>query len=175
MKMKAMAGAALALALVAAPVAAQAGSGMGPGPRMGRGMRAGGPGAMERTPAEMVLQHREELGLTADQVRQLEAIQKRVAAENGPRWERLKAAFGDQAPADMTVEERQALRQKMQELQPVREEIRATNRKAGAEIHELLTDEQEATLRPLMHQGNRGGRGGGPGRGMHRGPGGGGR
>lgn len=175
MRMKALAGVALALALAAAPAVAQGGAGAGPGHRMGRGMMAGGPGAMQRNPAEMVLQHREALDLTADQVRQLEAIRDRVEAENGPRRERMKAAFGDVAPAELTVEERQALRERMRELQPVRDEIRATNRKAGEEIHELLTDEQEATLRPLMHQGRRGDGPGRPGRGMRGAPRGGGR
>lgn len=164
-----MVGALAALVLVAAPLAAQ---GQGRGPAMGRGMMRGGPDGMGRNPVAVVLDHRAELELTADQVRQLEAIRERVEAENGPRWERLKAAFGDADPSQMSDEERQALRERMRELQPVRQEIRATNRAAGGEIHEILTEEQETRLRPIMHEGRgnrqgpghmrRGGRGGGP-------------
>jgi Spy/CpxP family protein refolding chaperone len=159
-------GALAALVLMAAPVAAQ---GRGDGPPMGRGMMRGGPGAMERNPAAVVLDHRDALELTAEQVDALESIRDRVQEENGPRWEQLKAAFGEAAPAEMSVEERDAFRARMQELRPVREEIRATNRAAGQEIHEILTDDQEQKLRPIMHEGRRGpghmrrgGRGGGP-------------
>lgn len=165
-RMKTVAGAVMALALVAAPALAQGGQGRGG--MDGRGMRAGGPAGMERNPAEFVLQHRADLALTAEQVGQLEAIQARVQQENGPRWEQLRAVFGERSPADMSVEERQQLRDRMGELQPVREEIRATNRAAGEQIHAILTDEQDAKLRPMMQRGNRGDRGDRPARG-HRG------
>jgi hypothetical protein len=155
-RIRRMAGAAVALVLVASPVVAQgAGQDSVPG-RMGRGMLRGGPAAMERNPAAAVLEHREALELTAEQVSRLEAIRDHVAQENSPRWEQLRAAFGDANPRDMTPEERQAHRAQMQALAPVRDEIRATNRAAGEEIHELLTDDQEATLRPLMRRGHRG-------------------
>lgn len=151
------AGAALALALVASPLVAQ---GAGRGPAMHGPMR--GPAAMERNPAQVVLDHRERLELTEEQVERLEAVAARVQEQNGPRWERLQAAFGDVAPRGMSAEERDALRERMRELRPVREEIRKTNRAAGTEIHELLTDDQEAKLRSVMHRrrgGERGRRG----------------
>jgi hypothetical protein len=158
----------MALALIAAPLAAQGGPGRR-GPAMGRGMMQGGPEAMMRNPATMVLEHRAELNLTDDQVQALESIQDEIQKQNGPRWEQLKAAFGDVDPAEMTVEQRQELRQKMQELAPVREEIRQTNRTLMAGFHETLTTEQQHTLQELMSRGRAGGPGA-PGRGMRAGP-----
>jgi Spy/CpxP family protein refolding chaperone len=152
-----LASAVAALALVAAPLAAQAGQGRGPGhdrgPAMGRGMMQGGPGAMVRNPAAVVLEHRDALELTAEQVRTLERVQARIETENGPRWEQIQAAFGDADPAELTVAERQALRDRMRELQPVRDAIRETNRTAMDEVHALLTDEQETALRGIMRRG----------------------
>lgn len=159
-----------ALALIAAPLAAQGGAGR-QGPAMGRGMMQGGPEAMARNPATVVLEHRAELNLTDDQVTNLEAIQDEIQKQNGPRWEQLKAAFGGDDPAEMTVEQRQELRQKMQELAPVRDSIQQTNRTLMASFHETLTTEQQHTLQQLM---SRRGRAGGPGmpggRGMRAGP-----
>ena len=164
------------LALVAVPLAAQGGPGRGQGPAMGRGMMQDGPDAMMRNPASVVLEHREALALTDDQVTALEAIRAEIEEQNGPRWAQLKEAFGDADPAEMTLEERQALRERMEELAPVRAEIRQTNRTLMAGFHEMLSPEQEAELRTIMRRGPEGrpghgmrGRrhgGGGPGAGM---------
>lgn len=153
------------LALVAVPLAAQVGPVRGQGPAMGRGMMQGGPEAMARNPATVVLEHSEALELTDDQVSALEAIQGEIEEQNGPRWEQLKEAFGDANPSEMTAEERQALRDRMQEFASVREEIRQTNRTLMASFHELLTEDQEAQLRGIMRRGPEGR----PGRGMQRG------
>lgn len=175
-----VAGALALTVMLAAPADAQRGHGMrGHGPGHGQGMMRGGPDQMGRNPAAIVLDHAEALELNESQVQRLGAIRDRVEAENGPRWERLRDAFGEADAREMTVEQRRALRERMAELQPVREEIRATNRAAGEQIHELLTDEQLAELRPIMradrsgqrpggmhHRGPRGmGPGGGPGAG----------
>ncbi len=167
-----IAGTLVAVALMATPAVAQ-NSGQGSlgaplGAPMGRGMAQGGPAQMQRNPATRVLEHRDALELTAAQVARLEAIEARVTAENGPRWERMKAAFGGADPREMTVEQRQALRERMQELEGERAAIRAINRSAGQEIHQLLTDEQVDRLRPIMHEG-RGMRGDGSAQGR-RGP-----
>ena len=145
-----------ALVLVAGPLAAQGGPGRGQGPAMGRGMMQGGPDAMMRNPATLVLEHRDALALTDDQVSALEAIQAEIEEQNGPRWAALKEAFGEADPAEMTVEERQALRDRMQELAPVRMEIRQTNRTLMSSFHEMLTPEQEAELRTIMRRGPEG-------------------
>lgn len=149
---KAIAGVVVGLALVAAPLAAQAGQGRA---GMGRGMAAGGPAAMARNPVAVLLDHRADLGLTEDQVGRLESLSQRVAAENGPRWEQLRAAFGDEAPADMTAEERARLRERMRALDPVRAEVRETNRAAMDEARSVLTADQLEKLPTIMRRGPR--------------------
>ncbi len=158
-----------ALALMAVPALAQGpGRGMGPGQmgpgqRMGPGMLSGGPGMMLRNPAEVVLDHQEELELTGEQVRQVQTIRDGLEAENALRIATIMDAIGDIVPSELTIEERYQLRETMRELRPVREEIREANRQAGQQIHALLTDDQERTLFRIMHADRPGGD-----RGMHR-------
>lgn len=143
------------LVAVAAPADAQVGDPVRERPAVERGMRGAMP--MHRNPATAVLRHAEALELSAEQVRQLEAIEARVEQENAPRVERMREAFGErfmpENPRSMTREERLELRDQMRErfeaLAPVRDQLRATNRAAGEEIHELLTAEQEAELRAI--------------------------
>jgi hypothetical protein len=150
------------LAVIAAPAPAQVGEPVRERPafeRGMRGMRAGGPGAMVRNPAASVLAHQAALGLTAEQVRQIEAIQARVERENATRLEQLRAAIGDRPAVDrssireMSAEERQQvraqMRERMEQVRPIREQLRQTNRAAGEEIRALLTDEQHTQLREL--------------------------
>lgn len=143
-------GAAAAVLVVAVPLVAQQGPARQQRPGMGRGMMAGGPGVMARNPVSVVLDHAEALDLTAEQVETLNGLQARLEEANGPRWAQLEAAFGDADPVELAVEERQAIRERMQELAPVREEIRAANRAVMAEVHELLDEDQEAALRSVM-------------------------
>ncbi|HUG42366.1 MAG TPA: hypothetical protein VMM12_18015 [Longimicrobiales bacterium] len=146
-----------AVALLAMPATAQGRrGGAGPDGRPGWD----GPGSMARNPVTMLLERREALELTADQVRQLETIQARVEQENAPRIARLREALGDRPARDLTAEERAQLRDRMGELQPVRDELRETNRAAMAEARDLLTPEQATALRAAMRRGSRDG---GPG------------
>jgi hypothetical protein len=148
------------LAVVGGPAVAQIGEPVRERPALeARGMRAGAPMAMARNPAAAVLAQREALGLSADQVRQLEAIQERVERENAPRIERLRAAYGERQAMDrsrvreMSADERQQLRQQMhdrvEQVRPIMEELRQTNHAAGDEIRGLLTAEQHAQFREL--------------------------
>lgn len=136
-----------AAALLAGPVVAQ----QGQGPARGQQDRAwAGPGSMARNPVAVLLERREALGLTGDQVARLEAIQARVERENAPRIQQLQAVLGDRSPRDLTDEERAQLRARMRELDPVRDQIRQTNRAAMQEAREILTAEQQAGLRDTM-------------------------
>jgi hypothetical protein len=184
------------LAVMAAPAVAQVGTDARERPAFqGRGMMAG-PGIRAQNPGALLLERRAELGLTADQVRQIEAIQARVQQQNAARIEQLRAAHADRPERnfrDMSAEERQQLRaqmrERMEELQPLRQALRETNRAAGQELHALLTDAQREQLRTLRReqmrefrgqrgergagewQGRRGERrGDGEGRRPHRGP-----
>jgi hypothetical protein len=153
------------LAVMAAPVLAQTGQDRERPGLDRRGMRGGGPAANVRVPGAMLLERRAELGLTAEQVRQIEAIQARVQAENAPRLEQLRAEFGERQASErpargarqaMTAEERQAMRDQMRaradQLRPVMQEVRETNRAAGDQIHALLTTEQKAALFDLRRE-----------------------
>lgn len=154
---------AMVLALV--PVAA---SGQGRGDRMPGGPMMGGGGM---NPIGMLLEQREEIGLTADQVTRLEALQA--------EWQRV---------ADPTMERMRELRQElnddrremMEAARPMMENLREVTRSTMDQAMELLTDEQRAELREQrreMRPGPPGGQGGpgmrGP-RGGGGGPGGGG-
>lgn len=155
----------IALAIAAAPAALEAQT-----PRAERGqagMRAVGAG----NPAERVLQHREALGLTAEQVRQLEQIQARFTAQNEPLIEQIRAVrpeFGQMAGREgrlmregmrqraerMTPEQREQLRQRREQMaqaspeerQAMREEMREQMEKRRAE----LTPEQRQEMRERM-------------------------
>lgn len=136
------------MAVVAAPAVAQAEQETRERPAF-RGMMAGGHGAMVRNPAAALLERQDALGLTADQVRQIEAVRARVEQENAPRIEQLRSAFGERRGRDMTRDERRQMRERMQELRPIREALRATNRAASEEIRGILTDGQHEQLREL--------------------------
>jgi hypothetical protein len=156
------------LAVVAGPAVAQVGEPVRERPAFeARGMRAGAPMATARNPAAAVLAQREALGLSADQVRRLEAVQARVEAANAPRLERLRAVQGERQAMDrdrirqMSADERQQLRQQMRErmdqVRPVMEELRKTNHAAGDEVRAILTDEQHTQFRDLRRSERRDG------------------
>jgi hypothetical protein len=161
------------LAVLVAPALAQVGEPVPERPALeARGMRDGAPMALARNPAAAVLAQREALGLTADQVRQLEAIQARIERENAPRLERLRALHGERQAMDrsrirdMSADERAQLRaqmrERMEQLRPVMQELRETNRAAGDEIRGLLTAEQQTQFRALRRSERRDGAWRGP-------------
>jgi hypothetical protein len=166
------------LAVVAVPVVAQVGQEVRERPAFQSRMQY---------PSTLLLEKRAELGLTAEQVRQIEAIQERVRAENAPRLEQMRAARGDRPDRpvrgmrDLSATERQQLREQMRDraetLRPIQQQVRETNRAAGEEIHALLTEAQRAQLLELRHErraefrrGARGGGWDGEGRRPSRGP-----
>ena len=138
-----------------APAAEQGERMRGPrfGLRAGRGM----------PPLARLLEQREALGLTADQVARLEALQAQLRSEGEALRARLRAErpdradrpdrAGREARARLSEEERTALREQMRErreaLRPLRQEARTTRRAALTELREILSDEQEAKLREM--------------------------
>jgi Spy/CpxP family protein refolding chaperone len=142
-----------ALVLVAAPLAAQDGPTRGERPAMVRGM--GGQAGMVANPARAALERRADLELTAEQVSRLEAIQARVEQQNAAHREAMRSAMGDMQPGAMrmmTPEQRQQLRARMQELQPLREQAQEANRAAAVEVRAVLTAEQQARLQELRRE-----------------------
>ena len=155
-------GVAIAALLVAAPLAAQGGMGQGRQGRSGMGGMGGDADRMLRNPVEQVLESRAELGLTEAQIAGISAIRDRLAERTKAQREQLAAARGDVEPREMTPEQRREMRVKMQELAPVLQSFREANRAAMAEVHEILDDAQDATLRQIMsRRTDRPGRGGG--------------
>jgi Spy/CpxP family protein refolding chaperone len=147
---------AIALSLAAAPTVLEA-QGTPRAERAPHGARAGGIG----NPAERVLQHREELGLTLDQVRQLQQQQAHYAERNQPLLDQLREvrpAMGIRAGA-LTPEQRAEMRGRMQGIrggartpeQRAEMRERMQGMRGGA-----LTPEQRAEMRERM-QGMRGG------------------
>ena len=123
----------------------------------------------DHQPFQFVLDHRADLKLTDQQVARIEQIAARVKQQDAPLVARLRAALPEgKSPRDMTAEERTAFRQKMQALQPERDQLRDLHRTAMREVRDLMTPEQQTQWRTLMQQ-NRPARRGGQG--MHDGQG----
>lgn len=125
------------------------------------------PAAQPANPAGRLLAHRAELSLTAEQVKQLEAIDQRVARQGAELREKLEAVRGKPAGEplrlrDMTPEQRQALQARRAELQPLMLQLRALHVQAAADARGLLTTEQNQQANTLLFAG--------PGRGQGRGP-----
>jgi Spy/CpxP family protein refolding chaperone len=127
---------AIALSLAAAPTVLEA-QGTPRAERAPHGARAGGIG----NPAERVLQHREVLGLTLDQVRQLQQQQAHYAERNQPLLDQLREVRPSMGMrgGTLTPEQRAEMRERMQGM------------RGGT-----LTPEQRAEMRERM-QGMRGG------------------
>jgi hypothetical protein len=113
---------------------------------------------MAAAPAVRALALRAELGLTADQVSRLEAIQQRAQAQNAPLLEQLRASGFEAQRQPMTPEQREAHRQKMQER---RQATTPEQRQQMRERMQAMTPEQRASHREQMrtergHAGMRG-------------------
>ena len=154
----------------------------GDGPR-----RAMGP--MRMAPIQRLLEQRERLKLTDEQVSRLTAIQSRLADQNKPHLESLKAAHSDttarQRPerrterTPMTPEQRLERRQEMldrqkaflaahPEVSRAHTAIAENHRKAQDEVKAVLTDEQEKLLEQRMERQRRPMRRGAPDSGQRR-------
>jgi hypothetical protein len=121
------------------------------GRRGGRGMRGD---ALQRNAIQMIIEHKDQLALTSDQLGKLEPISKKLDEQNKPLLAELqKNRPGD--PRNMTEEQRQAVRVPM-------EKIRDNREAAMKEAREVLTTEQQEKLRQVMEEmrPRRGGRGG---------------
>jgi hypothetical protein len=150
----------IALSIAAAPVAVEAQT---PGAQQ----EQRGPGIMNA--AERVLQHRDALGLTAEQVSRLQQVQAQFAAQNQPLIERVRAARpagaqrerrqltdGQRAETrqrmerrmeQLTPEQREAMRQRREQLRNATPEQRQQMREEMRQRAEQLTPEQRQQLR----------------------------
>jgi hypothetical protein len=131
-------------------------------------------------PVQALLEARAELGLSAEQVVQLESIHARLQEQNQPLLEEMRAAapaggsqrgvgmrerMGAMTPEQreqmrehmgaMTPEQREQMRERMDrgvpaELQATVRQLRENNRAAMREAREVLTPEQQALASELV-------------------------
>jgi hypothetical protein len=133
-----------ALTLAAAPAVAhaqqQGNDGRADRPRAGarEGARPGG--RFGASPLQFLEQHGAELKLDANQLQRVKARDEQLQAANRPLLEKLQAARGQrgaQAQAD-----REAMRQRMQELRPTMEQMRKNSDAAWKDALGYLTKDQ---------------------------------
>jgi hypothetical protein len=147
----------IALAVVAAPAALEAQTprgerpaARGPGPFGFFGPQAGA------NPAARVLQQREALGLTAEQVRQLEQLQAQITQRNEPLLRQLEAArpaAGQRAGMQqMTPEQREQMRARMQERQTQVTPEQRAEMQARREQMRTATSAERDRLRAEMQE-----------------------
>lgn len=176
----------VAAALLAAPVSAAAQTAQPQpqgehqqhqGRRGERGQMDGrrGPGG---GPVQRILAQRQQLGLTANQVARLEAIQRDLQARNAPLHQQLEGLFPERGERgergeggrgerpQLTAEQRQQMQQRREQAEPIMQRLRASHEQALAQVREVLSDQQEAQVRQwLERREDHGGRGERRGRG----------
>jgi hypothetical protein len=113
------------------------------------------------TPLAVLLESREALGLTADQVERLQVLRDSLAGRNEPlvtrmlelrtRWQRERRGTG-RAGAVLRLEQNAALLGIREAAQPLNQQIQANNRAAMQEVNRLLTPEQRRRLRELVQE-----------------------
>jgi cytochrome c556 len=137
-----------ALTALTLPVAADA-QARPPGQgRMGEHMGSG-PGTM---PAARIIELREELGLTADQVERISGIQEQLRERNGPLLEQLAAAR-----QEMQADRRQLTDEERAQMQERREAMRDSMRSREALPDSMrgrapMTAEQRQQMRAQMQE-----------------------
>ncbi|HSL72682.1 MAG TPA: Spy/CpxP family protein refolding chaperone [Longimicrobiales bacterium] len=115
-----------------------------------RAMRAGG--QPPHNVAQVILEHKGELSLNADQVAKLETIAKRLEEQNKPVLDAMARQRANLRSGTATEDQRQEMRAAMDTLRNHRQA-------AVTEINTILTAEQQQQARQYMGQGRRGGAG----------------
>lgn len=121
---------ALALGTLTTPLAAQ---------RM-----AGPDSARFASPIATMLEHRQELALTDEQVTRLEQIDRELAEKNRAAREKLQALRADSGFAG------KSRREKMAAARPAMEEMRSNREAAMERVQDVLTEEQRSQARELV-------------------------
>lgn len=113
-------------------------------------------------PVDRVLAHRQELSLTADQIRKLETIDRKFDEKDADLIKKIESLRGEAigVPArEMTSAERDRMFANRAELRPLMEQLRTSHASAIAEVRDVLTTEQNTRANDYLYQGA------GPGRG----------
>ncbi len=142
----------LALIFAPAPLVAQAAQAPSPRPPVVR------EALEQRSPLAAVLRQREVLRLTPEQVVRLEAINQRMIEQNRPLVRQLleiRSAPGAPPrvpPQQMTPEQREEWRRRVERARPIMQQIRENNHRAMQEVREVLTPAQREQLRETLHE-----------------------
>jgi Spy/CpxP family protein refolding chaperone len=148
------------LTLVAVGLVAVAASAIAQGPGKGHGKRGEHKDHITR-----MIEHRAELGLTDDQILQLESVRDRYVEQNKALREQIHQTIGDRPRPDeslknMTREERhEAMKKRHEELlaqypdlAPVFDELKANRDAMRNELHSILTQQQQDKLQELHRE-----------------------
>ncbi len=123
-----------------------------------------GPGGAQGKPPsslELLLKNQQELALTAEQVALLEELQAALDQKNAPLLEELKTLRPPRpsGPPPSDTERMngpppnsEAMRERMQQIEPIVTELRANDDAAYQEAEKLLSDTQKARGRELITQ-----------------------
>jgi hypothetical protein len=135
------------------------------------GFAQAGPGN-STGPVARVLAHRSELSLTADQVKQLKAIDGKYAEKDRELIGKVETLRGRPVGVplrmrDMPAAEREKLLANQAQLRPLMQQLRTSHAAAISELQTVLTAEQNTRAAAYLYPG----RAHGPGRGGWRGPG----
>lgn len=124
---------------------------------------------IQRSPLELLLEHRDTLELTPEQLAQLDLIRDRLRRQNEPlvgrmltmrqQWQRERLAAQQGGAARETPQ----LRRLRARAQPVHDRIQQNNRAAMQAVNRMLTPEQRQRLRGIVEQNRRGSGPPGPG------------
>ncbi|PTL80364.1 hypothetical protein DAT35_30575 [Vitiosangium sp. GDMCC 1.1324] len=109
----------------------------------------------------MLLKNQQALALTAEQVAQVEALQAALEQKDAPLVEKLEALRPPHPPGpppsgtermNGPPPDSEAMRERMQQVQPIVTELRANDDAAYQEAEKLLSDTQKARARELITQ-----------------------
>src|SRR5215510_10049320 len=105
----------------------------------GRRARRGGMEGMRGNVVQTIIDHKTDLGLTAEQIAKLEPIGKKLDEQNKPILEALQKVRGNTSFREMSQEQREQMRPQMEKLRD--------HRKAALdEVKGVLTQEQQTKL-----------------------------
>jgi hypothetical protein len=145
------------LVLAAVPATAQSQRGLG---GIG-GLRGRGAGLMaaaqDASLLGVILTHKDDLKLSADQIAKIRRIDSTTTAANAPTMAKMRALRGDSTagatrPAQMTQEQRAMAMQLLQEAAPLLREMAERNAKGADEARGLLTQEQKDALQKILDE-----------------------
>jgi hypothetical protein len=116
------------------------------------------PGADEQRPLELLLEQRESLALTSEQLSRLEGIRTQLASANEPLVSRMMALRKEWQQQRQTTRRGGApqsaarLDRIRSDAEPLRARIRQNNQRAMQEVNRLLTRDQRARLRGMVEE-----------------------